>query len=219
MTAYADLVAAKTTDGSIKQWVNNSFIPATTILTEAQAWIYQRLRVREMLTSTTGSLALAADTITLPTRYKAPKFLMFTANSTVAKSVPTYRPVDFVVTQFEYDGSGNRTTGRPNLWGADATNLQFEKKADQAYPYYLLYYQSLAALSGSSTTNFLTDSYPRLLRATCSFMGFEFLKDTDRQVYWLKVAMGEISDANVAGDLELSGAELQMEVEGDGYGG
>ena len=53
---YSDLVATKTTAGSIKQWLNHDGVPSTTILEEAEAWVYQRLRIRQMITSSAGTL-------------------------------------------------------------------------------------------------------------------------------------------------------------------
>lgn len=45
---YSTLIASKTTQGSIANWVNYARLDIDSILTEAQALIYQNLRVREM---------------------------------------------------------------------------------------------------------------------------------------------------------------------------
>jgi len=213
MSTYTVLTGAKTTEGSIKEWLNHSGAPSATLLTEAQSWIYQRLRVRQMITTATGTLAADADTITLPTGYKGSVLFMFTGSSSVSKAHVTKKTIDFVVSNFNYDGSGNRTTGRPQYWAADASNIQFEVKADQGYPYLFMYYKALAALAATTNeTNFLTDDYPTLLRATVLYKGYEWTKNEREKVYWLGIATSEIGKANEDSDLELAGTDLAVSI-------
>lgn len=216
MTSYTDLVAVKTTAGSIKDFVNSNAIPSTTILTEAEAWIYKRLRAREMIAEATGNLTATSDTLTLPTGYRQPKLFMFTG--TTKKIVP-FKPLDEVIASWGYDGSGARTTGQPDIFSTDATNVRFDKKADATYTYFFLHYRALAALSGANLTNALTEVYPSLLRATCMMFAFGYLKDNTNHVKMLKIAEAEIAEANRESDLELSTVDLQMIVDGDYAGG
>ena len=145
-----DLIGDRDQDGSIKNWCNNSSVPAATVLTEAEAWIYQRVRCRQMLATATGTLASGTDTITLPTRYRQPYFLFFAGTSTVGKHIPSHKPLDFVKSKWSYDGAGVRSTGRPQFWSTDAANIQFEVNADQAYSYDFTHYEALAALSSTT---------------------------------------------------------------------
>lgn len=216
MTTYTNLVASKTTEGSIKQWVNNSYVPSTTILTEAEAWIYQRLRVRQMLTSTTGTATASSTAITLPDRYRQAVNLMFTPNGVVAQSYPQKKTLQELLQNYTYDGTGVRSAGRPLMYAADASELKFEKMTDQAYPYQFDYYQAMPALTGTATeTNFLTQDYPKLLRSTCMALAYEFLKNNAEKVYWLGIAQAEINQANIESDLELSGADLEVSITED----
>lgn len=203
------LLGARTVDGSIKQYVNHSEVPSAIMLVQAEQWIYDRLRIREMQTAAAGTLSAAADTLSLPARYRQPYHFMFTGNGTVSKSIPTHTTLDVVIGRFEYDSSGNRTTGRPQIWSTDAANVQFDRKADQAYPYRFDYYQALAPLAASTNeTNVLTDRFPRLLYAACNAMAQEWLKNEREKSYWLSIAMGEIERANATSDMELDGAEI-----------
>ncbi len=212
MSNYTTLVAAKTTDGSIKNWVNDSRVPSTTILTEAQAWIYQRLRVRQMLKTATGTLATNSDTIALDTTYRARYFFMFTG---VDKAIPSSRLLDDVLSAFSYDSAGNRTTGQPTMWATDEVNIQFELRANKGYPYLFKYYGALAPLAASSNeTNFLTNVYPSLLRAICLHYAYEHLKDAPKTTYWLAKAEQQIAAANIDSDRELAGVEMQMQIGG-----
>ena len=193
MANFTTLTGSKTTPGSIKEAINHSGIPVTQILSDAEAWIYQRLRVREMLASTTGTLAAASDTISLSslTGYKSPFFLMFTGTAFTPKFVPERRSLDFVLRSWGYDGDGVRSVGRPYCWASDATTIQFDTIADTAYPYLLRYYRALPALAADNETNFLTDSYPRLLRAVCYAFANEWKKDEREKAYWFQVAEKE----------------------------
>jgi len=217
---YTDLVGAKTVDGSIKQWVNHSEVPSTTILTNAEAWIYERLRVRQMLATATGTLtADTSNSITLPTTYRGPLHLMFPGSATSAKHLPARKTIDFIRDNINYDGAGAQTVGRPQYWGTDASNILFETIVDKAYPYDFMFYSALAALSGSNLTNFLTTEYPHLLLAVCAYFSYEWLRNSQEKVYWLKVAEGEISESSKESDMELQGVDLAVAIPGDsGYG-
>ncbi len=211
---YTTLVADRDTDGSIKNWVNDSRVPSTTILTEAEAWLYQRLRVRQNLQTATGTLSTGNDTIALPTGYRGRYFFMFTGTATTAKFVPRSSLLDFVINQFSYDASGNRVQGLPRYWATDSTNIQFDVQADKNYPYLFKYYGSLAALAGGNETNFLTDDYPTLLKAACLYRAYEHLKNDREKLYWLGVAEKEAMAANAESDQELQGAELDVQIDG-----
>ena len=215
---YATLVADRDCDGSIKNWVNHNKVPSTAILTEVQQWIYERIRVRQMLVTATGNLAADADTITLPTRYRQPYMFMFTANATVAKTIPKYKPLDFVLSQFNYQADGTRTKARPSFWATDESNLQFETQADRTYPYLFKHYAALADLDPDNQTNFLTSTYPRLLRVVSMVFAYEHLKNEREKVYYLKIVEDEVYEANKDSDLELSGMDIRVEIDGDIYG-
>ena len=66
---YTTLVSDNTTNGSIKYWINYSRIDAAGILTDAQAWIYQRLRVRDMLQTADVTISSGASTAAFPSDY------------------------------------------------------------------------------------------------------------------------------------------------------
>lgn len=219
MSDYKTLTGDRDCDGSIKNWVNHNKVPSTAILTEAQQWIYQRIRVRQMLTTLpAASTAIGDDTIALPSNYRQPFMFMFTANASVAKSIPSYKLLDFVLSQFNYQADGTRTQSRPRFWATDESNIQFETEADKVYPYFFKYYAALADLGPDNQTNFLTSTYARLLRVVSVAFAYEHLKNEREKLYYLKLAEGEIFEANKESDLELSGVDLVVQVDGDWYG-
>lgn len=208
--SYTSLVADKDTDGSIKNWVNNSTIPSTTVLDEAEQWIYRRLRVRQMLTTATGNIAADATTLSAPTRFLAAKHLMITgANQDEIKM----RSPEDVRRGWSYDSASARVTGKPQYFWEDGTTLTFDYKADQQYPYDLLYYETPASLASSSNeTNFLTTRAPYLLRCACLGFANDFLKDKTERTYWLGMALGEIQTLNDESDFAKRDIDAVVQV-------
>ena len=76
--SYPVLIASEQAEGSIKNWINKGDIPAAAVLDEAEQYIYERLRVREMLTSTTGTMGVGTASTALPARYRTPLTLHIT---------------------------------------------------------------------------------------------------------------------------------------------
>jgi len=213
MPNYNDLIAAKGTVGSIKNWVNNDEIPSATIVTEAEASIYRSLRVREMITRTTGTLTTSVDNIPLPSDFQDAVRFMFTATGTTAKFVPEFKSLPVVLDAWNYDGTA-RATGLPRYWGLTGTSMQFNDPADKNYPWHLEYYRIPPALSTAtaSSTNFLTSRYPKLLRAVCLVEAYEWLRNEKEKMYWQAVAAREIVEVSRSADLAQTDIELTMEV-------
>lgn len=194
--SYTTLTGAKTVDGSIRSWLSRATVPSTEVLTEAEAWIYQRLRVREMLFSTTGTLAENADTLALPAGYLETTALTFT-NPRGKSNWCT--PEVFAREKIVYLADGTKATGWPTWFTDLATQLEFNVKASQAFAYRWMGYAQPTALSASNQTNFLTQRFPTLLRSACLMIACEFERmweDRDKYraeaEYWL----GEAQAAN-----------------------
>jgi hypothetical protein len=87
------------------------------------------------------------------------------------------------------DGSGNPINQQPTMFYVTSGSLAiFENPPDIAYPFALSYYTRLPLLSGSNTTNFLTNDHPRLLRTACMLIATEFEKEVGQgqydRTYW-----------------------------------
>lgn len=212
---YAQLIAEKQAEGSIRNWVNDTTIPSKTVLDEAQAWIFRfgRLRTRHMLATTPLTLAINTDTIALPTDFLGNVHLIFTGTTS---GIPKFRDLPFVRSQWSWDANGNRTTGKPGYYSFDAANLQFEVLADQAYALSYLYYAEPAKLNGTTSgkTNFLTSEFPVIMRSACMAGANEFKKNDAEKKYWLQVCQAAIDKANIEDDLAKAGMVLDMQFEG-----
>lgn len=170
------------------------------IVLEAESFIYRRLRAWQMLTSVVGSLSQGQGSFTFPADYIEDKKLMITG---VNKARIVRKPLQEVLDSWSYDGSGNRVQSAPNIFFNDNINIVFDTQCDQTYPYLLYYYQNPIALA-SAGTNFLTNTYPRLLRCALMIGACEFMKDAgvgnfDR-TYWVNEAEKEIVIAQAESD-------------------
>lgn len=205
---YTVLIGDKKTDGSVRNWLNNDLVPSLTILHQAETWLYRRLRIREMLTTTTGTLAADAETIPLPDRYVAPRSLFFTG---ILAGEIKHRRIEEVEAAFAYDSDGNRVTGRPVAYAADATVLQLDCPADQDYPWRLRYYQQLASLSSDNPSNVLTGRAFNAFHAAA--MGFACRWDKeDGAESWFQQAVAHVEEINVEDDQELAATEMAVQV-------
>lgn len=185
---YATLIASKSTAGSIANWLNHDSITASapTIVEEAESLIYRRLRHFRMSKRATGSMTTNIDYVALPSDFIEDKILYITG---VNQAFVVRKTPEEVVQQYFYDGSGNRVKNKPRFYCNDQTNLYLDAPPDQNYPYLFWYYAQPAPLSTTST-NFLTDHYQRLLRVACCVQAAEFMKDAGQgnydRTYWLQ---------------------------------
>lgn len=203
---YTTLVADATTEGSIKYAINYSRIDSAGILEEAQAWIYQRLRVRQMMASANVSISSAASTASFPTGYLDPLQL----------SIPGYvsrirlKDVEWFRSHLGWDEDAVMPEGVPSYWCDFDTTINFDTKADQAYTAKMIYFKKPDALSGSNLTNWLTDRYPTLLRRVCLMFAAEARKEYEIMDRAEMRALQAIDEIRAESDLAMRGMELDF---------
>jgi len=215
---YTTLIGDTTVDGSIAKWLNHSAIAsvADTIVVEAESAIYRSLRHWRMLTSTTGTLTANTqgvtqiNTLALPADYLEDKVLYITGTN---YQKMTRRTMEEIIASYSYASNGYLIVQQPMWYFNDQSNFVFDSASDQAYPYLLYYYQQPASLS-TSGTNWLTQFYPRLLRAACCAAATEFMKDMgqgnfDRN-YWNQIFLAALVDAQSESDRHHRAQEIGM---------
>lgn len=196
---YDTLVAAKTVEGSIKHWVNYGPAPASTIVTMAEDTIFASLRIQQMRALATGTIAIGASTISLPTGFREAISLKRTGDSA--------GPIDLLdIDHFEQrlalDTSSALFEGIPTAGVIEGnTTLRLNAQADIEYAYRLWHYASPARLSSANLTNFLTDRYSHMLLAACLYWAFSFMKDTAQRDHWFGIMTTAIDAANAESDL------------------
>lgn len=208
---YTTLTGAKSLDGSIKNWVNNEAFSSTTVLEEAEAWIWNRLRVREMLTALDAvmTIGVGGATITLPSDFMAMVWLGYRGQWTgKIRAVP----IDELQDARQYDSSAGYALaqGQPFVYSLRGTVIEMPRAPDQAYTFREVYHARQAALSDSNQTNWLTVKAPRLIRQTCCAFAYEFMKNTDEKTYWLGMAQASVDELNAESDAEMGGLIADM---------
>lgn len=199
---YTTLTAAKTTDGSIKNWVNRSDIPVTTIITEAEAFIYERLRVREMQVYDTFTFDATAASKALPDGFLDPiEFRPFGWGD--ALSYYHEQKLEQL-----YNDDGTLESGTPSRWSIIGETAYVDVAPSEAFSGKLLYYATPTALSDSNTTNFLTRRYPTLLRMVLMGMTYQHMKDGQRAQEYLGNAVQTIESANATNELSRRGQQV-----------
>jgi len=221
---WPTLTGARGTPGSLADFLNNSTLApsAPFIVQEAEAMIYRRLRHWQMLTSpTTGTMTIGTDSIPVPPDCLEPHLLMITGTN---QSWIEQKTIRDVMGQWAYDESGARLQQQPLIYAFNQTNIVFDNPPDQAYPYALVYYQQPAPLSANNPTNFVTTTYPRLLRAACLITATEWTKESGTgsfdRTYWLQVFGDEIAKAQIESDEARRAVQVgAMFIGGGGEGG
>ena len=191
---FTVLTGTKTTAGSLANWVNRSDLPTSIIVAEAEAMIYETLRVREMTAREALTFGASTQTAALPTGFLDPI---------------SYRPYEWgapLPFVFEdaleeaRDSAGTLQTGAPSKWTIIGETAYVDVLPSAAFSGILLYYKTPTALSGSNETNFLTNRYPSLLRYACMAKAYEHMQD-GRAAEYIAAAMGAVASANTTNEL------------------
>jgi hypothetical protein len=199
---YSGLTGTRASQSSIRGWINQD-VPADVILDDAQAHIFRRLRVREMIAITTGTITASSTAVALPVRYLSTKRLRVVSPDAYEIQPRLIEDLDDMRS---YDGSGGVSLGSPMMFAEAGTAAEFDVASDQAYVYRWTYFQEPARLSTATETNWLTDKAPRLVRAACLAFANEYMKDQAEKVYWLQVAEAEIDRLNEEYDMAQGAA-------------
>lgn len=200
---YSTLIADKDTDGSIRQWVNYGLAPATAILADAEAWIYERLRVREMRVEATVSIAAGDDEIALPARFLDPIDLLLDGDAE-----PLEYKHESLLRRLR-DSDGNLYSGAVSAYTIVGEAMKFDVESDAARTGVLWFYQSPAPLAADNETNFVTTRYPRLLRVVTSAFVNEFRKLYGERDNMLREAMSEIETVNILAERSRRGQTMR----------
>jgi hypothetical protein len=193
---WTTLTASKSTAGSIANWVNRSDLPTENILLEAEAWIYLKLRCREMLIRDTAfQFDSGSQSEALPSGFLDP--LGFWPYGYTDPLLYVHEEI----LEEQRDSDGTLLSGTPSRWAVIGETAYVDVQCSANYPGVLMYYKQPDALSASNETNFLTRRYPSLLRMACMAHAYEHMKDTPRAREYLGLAMAKLEEARQADDL------------------
>lgn len=205
---FATLTGGKSEPGSIKRWINFDLIEADEVLRDAEAYIAGAMRVREMKATASVTVALHAQTASLPTGFLDPIGLLNPDGSKI-----DLLDVGALLRWRQRDGN-NETIRQPTfLFYAIADEIMhFDVAAETAMTLTMSYWRRPPALSVSNQTNFLTERFPGLLRAACLMHAADYRSDDEKYVRYKARCDELIARANTEADLALKGAIFPVEI-------
>lgn len=194
------LTGAKTVTGSIANWLNRGDLPTDNILLEAEAWIYQRLRVREMVQDDAFTFDGGESSEALPASFLDP--LAFKPFDWGGLPLPYFDEQSFRAPR---DTDGDLFEGSPSRWTIIGETAHVDVTCSDDFGGRLLYYKQPTALGSGNLTNFLTTRYPTLLRSVCMLKGLEHMKKMTDAVAYLQKAEADLAEAMRTNDMYRRG--------------
>lgn len=166
-------------------------------MAEAEALIYERLRVREMMgIDDDFTFLINTSDTALPADFLDP--LSFRPYTWVD-------PLPYVHEDSLYayrDANGELQSGTPCRWTIMGVRAYVDVSCLAAFPGVLSYYARPAALAATTNeTNFLTVRYPSLLRYACMVKAYEHMKDSARIKDNMALFLGALGDAGQTNDM------------------
>lgn len=204
---YASLIGTKGATGSIKTWVNSDVIEPATMVDEAADMIFQGLRHWQMISTHVGTIAAGATSFDVTSRFRETVSLEFT--SPVNQKLTPQAPFQIEQQRYYVTTSGAIGTNLPSVYAIKGTQVEFPSAMDRAYVFRHVFFRDPPPLStaSGSTTNFVTATYPRMMRAACMAQSFEFLRKQDEKLYWMAIMEARISEANAEAAMATPGAD------------
>lgn len=205
---FSTLVADKNTAGSIRRWCNYAPLDAEQVLAEAQALLYQTLRVREMR-SEFDNIAIS------PGDFYAPLpdgFLDLISLKDITHNIDLRLfPEQNIVKRRIYD-EGTMVESLPSRFAIYDEKFQFDFAYEEAATLNVVGFRKPDDLSESNETNFLTNRYPHLLRVACLTQAYDFMSNDAKYQSNLTMLSALIEKTNAESDLSYRGVEVEVEI-------
>lgn len=204
---YASLIAPKGTPGSIANWINfsDALLPLDDILGDAQALIYDTLRVAYMrkvidLAVPNGALEVPRDDSLLDIiGIWDDQNQKLTAKDEV--SLQNGRSLT----------NGEFLSARPAVYSEFGSAIQFDVAAGDDYTFKMMGFFIPDPLSETNPTNFLTKRWPQMLRTACLTIAADFLNDDAKYNRFLQRLTPLIAQASVTGERSLLGMVVDVD--------
>lgn len=210
MPTYADLTAAKTADGSIRNWVNDSRIPAERVLKLAQDFLSQRVRVSAMRKRLATILSTDEDSLDITAEmpdFLDPQDVYLGGWVDPIEHIPQENFEPYRQT----DENGDTFPGPPGFYTIVEDTMLFDVKADQDYPLLIWYYARPPYLGITQQTNLFTEKMDTALHFACMGMAYQHRKDEKRASAYLQMALAEAQASQITDDQHRRAQRFNME--------
>jgi hypothetical protein len=199
---FSILTGAKSVTGSIKSWQNYAQIDSEGVLTDAEAMIFQRLRVREMRASENLTVKVGASSVDLPDGFLDPLKLRDITNDCNLGMLSEEQLEDMRTWTDAVLDSGD-----PSVFGIYDEALQFDCKTTTQWRARLIFYRKPDALSTSNETNWMCTRYPHVLRMACLAVAARFAHDSEMHQREQSLLFAEIDNLNALDEQSRRGQE------------
>jgi hypothetical protein len=200
---YATLIADKSTAGSIANWTNHSKLPAPAIVAMAESWIYSRLRVRDMISTSSGVISTGSRSIDISSINVLEPIAMRRYGEQDGGPIRFLDPEHFESRTF-FDDNNNPVVGTPTEAVMQGDVIHLNALTDRNILYRLVYFGRPAALSASGT-NVLTQRYEQMLLAICLHFAYLHMQSPELASTWLTLGQDSILEANREFDMAAAG--------------
>lgn len=191
---YATLIADKSTNGSIANWTNHSKLPAAAIVALAESWIYSRLRVRDMISTASGTVTLGSRSIDVSSLKVLEPIALRRYGDQDGGPIRLLDPEHFE-SRTHFDNNNNPVTGTPTEAVMQGDVIHLNTLADRDIKYRFAYFGRPDPLSATGT-NILTERYETLLLAICLHFAYLHMQSPELATTWLQLGQNSIEEAN-----------------------
>lgn len=162
--------------GAIASWLVRTDLTAAIpdFITLAESRINRELRVREMVTQDSDTIAV--QDLAVPSDFI--EVVRLTLDTATDKPLE-YRPIEDSESRV-----AGVTSGEPRWFSILGGNFRFYPAPDGPYTYTLDYYAKVQALSDSNTTNWLLAKAPDVYLFASLAEAYAFLLEEERETYW-----------------------------------
>lgn len=175
-TAIADFVDLAEADLALDDFID---------MTESD--LNKRLRVPEMVTRATATASTSSRFLAVPTGYL--QMLKLRIDSTIPHLIEYVAPAQLETFYVN-------AQGKPGYFTVVGDEMEFNRSFDSAYTLQMHYYKTIAALSGSNTTNDILTNYPELYLYGCLVHSAPYLQEDQRISTWASLYENGIAEAN-----------------------
>ena len=161
------------------------------------------LRIRSMVTTTTGATSASVRTQALPTGFLDPRRFDLT--------ISTQRtPIDYVTPSAQVIRTG---TGIPSNYTI-TDQIEYDTIPDAAYVTNIVHYAKLTALSASNTTNDILTNHSNIYLYGSLAILFQWAEDDEQAAKYKALFMAAINGANASDDEGSRGVASQKRKRG-----
>ena len=187
LSTYSELQA------SIADWLNRTDLTTAIVdfITLAEAQFNRTIRVSQMEQRATTNTVAGDGYLSLPADYLMMRNIQLNSNPVRSLDYLTPEEID----KF-YDSS---ESSKPAAYTIVGNEFQLAPTPDAAYEVEISYYQKIAALSDTNTSNWLLESYPDMYLYGALIQAEPYLKNDQRIILWksaLQLAQDELIKAD-----------------------